>query len=203
MSLWQRLQDGEDDFYDDAFEDASLDADSIGAEGLVGLTFSDCTFTKCTFVEATWRRCSFVDCAFVGCDLSALKPHDTAFQRVRFEGCKALGVDWSLARQLSFEVTFTDCMVSYGSFYGVRARSLRMVRCKAHEVDFTGADLGGAVFEDTALDGSTFQRTKLVGADLNEATGYTVDPARNTLGDTTMSVEGALLSASCLGIRVA
>jgi uncharacterized protein YjbI with pentapeptide repeats len=53
--------------------------------------------------------------------------------------------------------------------------------CSIKEVDFSEADLGGAVLDNCDLNKTVFENTVLESADLTTAYNYALDPERNKL----------------------
>ncbi len=184
-----------------------LDGETVEGTLLDGGALEKASFSDCTFVDAVWtraslRRCLFESCVFRGCDLTMVSPQDTSFRGVRFERCKLMGIDWTKAHQLTFDVVFHDSVLSYCTFDAMPLRGLSMTDCKAVEAVFTEANLTGADFAGTDLTGSTFLHTVLEETDLSLATGYQIDPTTNRLRDTRFSLDGALRSMALLGVRV-
>lgn len=191
-----------DDFEQAAFEELDLEELDLEERSLEDKSFSHCTFTRVRLPRGSLRECRFDDCTFVACDLSMVRLDGTALRTVVFQGCRLLGIDWTAARRLSFDVRMEDCAVSYGVFVEMKLRGMKMINCQAHELNLTDADLRDDCFSGTDLRGTHFENTCLVGADLERAKEYLLDPRRNRLGETRLSLEGALASLELLGIRV-
>ncbi|TNE47919.1 MAG: pentapeptide repeat-containing protein [Deltaproteobacteria bacterium] len=187
----------EDEFELETFENESNPEIALHDKGFYG-----CTFTNIDWSQGELRRCTFDDCTFVNCNLTMVKAYDTTFREVTFQRTKLMGVDWTLVRPLTFEVSFEDCVLSYGSFVEVRLKGTSFLHCVAKEADFTEAILEKAKFRGTTLTGATFENTVLTQADLSEAKDYTIDPRRNKLDQTQFSLEAVLRVAAQLGIQV-
>lgn len=187
----------EDEHDDDAFVGIScpkLD--------LRGKRFTGCTFEGLHAPEAQLESAVFSDCTFVRCDLTMARVAECSFRGASFERSKMMGIDWSLARDLIFDVSFDTCILSYGSFVKRRMREVRIVGCTAHETDFSEADLTSADFSRTDLRDARFSRTNLTRANLSSAEHYRIDPTENTLKGTRFSVEAAMALVATLGIVV-
>ncbi len=184
------------------FEEETLADLSARGRTLTAKRFERCTFVRCDFGEARFEDCRFDDCRFERCDLSNCKVPRTAFRGVEFDACKVMGVDWQQAVKLLFEVAFVDSELSYCTFVGHRLRGLRVHESRARDVDFSGCDLKRATFTRSDLAGARFERSDLRGADLSEATHVALDPARNRLGDTKISVDAGLETLARLGFVV-
>lgn len=187
----------EDEFENETFTDLTWTERTLDDKG-----FYLCTFVNVDFSQSTLRHCTFDGCTFVNGNLSLSKLYNTTWRDVTFEGTKLMGVDWTLARRLTFSVVFERCVLSYSSFLGLRLKRTPFRECVLEEVDFTEADLTDASFPGSRLSGSTFVDTNLTRADLSEATDYAIDPRRNTLTETQFSLDAALRVAAQFGILV-
>ncbi|WNL46740.1 pentapeptide repeat-containing protein [Dyella sp. BiH032] len=145
---------------------------------LEGLRFDDCRFEHCDFSEATLRDCRFRDCEFVGCNFSLARLAGSQFG-ARFTDSKLVGIDWTQAHwpaiRLGAGIAFERCALNDSSFFGLSLRELALIECRAHDVDFTEADLEDADFRHSDLRGAIFRRTRLARADFRDATDYRID----------------------------
>jgi fluoroquinolone resistance protein len=195
------------------FENGALYQDrrftGIDARGqtLTGAEFEGCTFERCGFSEAVFSRCRFVECRFEGCDLSVARFPETRLSEVAFSGSKLSGVDWTLpaeaqAQRLPLAVAFEDCVLDYGSFFGVMLTGVAMRRCQAHEVDLSEADLTGADLGETDFAGAKFLHTRLAKADLRGARRYAIDPTANSLKGARLSLPEAASLLRAFGVKL-
>ncbi len=67
-----------------------------------------------------------------------------------------------------------------------------MVKCEAHEVDFTETDLNHGDFKNTDFAGSRFFKTNLAYADFKGALNYYIDSQNNTFKQTRFSLPEAI-----------
>ena len=192
----ERLSAAED------FEDEEFIGGACSGLDLRGKHFSRCRFEAVTLDKAQLQAVVLDECAFVRCDLSMARVDDCSFRGVRFEHTKLMGVNWIVARDLLFDVSFEGCVLSYGVFANRKLRKAQLVDCVAHEVDFSGADLTEASLRGTDLRDATFARTTLVRTDLSTALNYRIDPANNKLGKTRFSMDAGLETLRHLGIIV-
>lgn len=195
-TLRQRLL-SESDFEDEVFKGGALPGIDLRRK-----RFARCRFEAVAMNEAQLQAVILDECVFVRCDLTMAKVAECSFRDVRFEHTKLMGVDWSVARDLLFDVSFEGCVLSYGVFAGRKMRKVKMVECTAHEADFSGADLSEADFSGSDLRDAVFSRTKLVKADLGTAHGYRIHPGENVLKKTRFSMEAGLDALATLGIIV-
>lgn len=162
---------------------------------LENLRFEDCRFEHCDFSEATLRDCRFRDCEFADCHLSLARLPGSQFG-ARFVDSKLVGIDWTLAHwpaiRLDAGIAFERCALNDSSFFGLSLRELAVVECRAHDVDFTEADLEDADFRHSDLRGAVFRRTRLARADFREATDYRIDVFLNDIKHAKFSLPEAV-----------
>ncbi len=163
--------------------------------------YERCRFEKCTFTEAQLVDARFTDCEFVGCELSALGLRGTSFTHVRFVDCRAMGVDWTAAAQLTFSVSFERCRMDNSTFGRQRLRGLTVVECSLRGADFSGCDLSNARFTKSDLRGALVRHATLKGADFADAVGFAFDRT-NKAGKTKVNLETALQLLTDLGLVV-
>jgi fluoroquinolone resistance protein len=195
-SLRQRLT-SENDFEDEVFTSGTLPGLDLRRK-----RFARCRFEAVAMNEAQLQSVILDECVFVRCDLTMAKVAECSFRDVRFEQTKLMGVDWSAARDLLFDVSFEGCVLSYGVFANRKMRKVQIIDCVAHEADFTGADLSESNFAGTDLRDARFSRTKLMKADLSTAHSYRIHPSENVLKKTRFSMEAGLDALATLGIIV-
>jgi len=161
-----------------------------------------CTVSDSDLGEATLDRCSFEDVVFKRCDLGVVKLGGSAFRGVRFEDCKLTGIDWSRAHDLTFEVTFVNCVLDFSAFVGLKLKGLRATGGKAHHVVFADSDMRKVTLKDMDLAGTTFTGNDLRDADFSTCTNLELEPNTNRLQRTKLPLDAALRHLSMLGIKV-
>ncbi|MFP3855253.1 MAG: pentapeptide repeat-containing protein [Anaerolineales bacterium] len=158
--------------------------------------FIDCTFTNCSLVESSLHQCQLMDCQFKDSDLSLMTLPSSRLIGVRFEGCKIIGLDWTLldwpAGQFGRPMAFNDCVLNHSTFLGLHMTEVKFEDCLAREVDFREANLVRAEFGETDLSGSLFQNTDLTGADLSRASNYQIAADQNMLSKAKFSLPEAM-----------
>lgn len=161
---------------------------------LRGAKFSDCVFKACSFAEAHLLHCTFSNCEFHDCDLSLVNVQDSAFIQTKFEACKVIGVNWTVANWESYltGVHFTDCSLNYTTFIGMDLKGMTIKGCVALETDFAEANLTGADCTKTDFRESRFAHTDLTEADFTGASNYTIAANLNTLKGTKFSLPEAM-----------
>lgn len=172
-----------------------------------GVEFEGCAFARCTLNEVVLSGCRFAECRFEGCDLSVARFPDTRMIEVSFSSSKLSGIDWTLpaeaqALRLPLSVSFEDCVLDYGSFFGIVLTGVTMRRCQAHEIDLAEADLTGADLGETDFAGAKFLHTRLTKADLRGARRYAIDPTTNPLKGSRFSLPEAVSLLHGFGVKI-
>ncbi|KAF1004570.1 MAG: hypothetical protein GAK28_03947 [Luteibacter sp.] len=148
-----------------------------------GIRFEGCTFRQCHFDRSTFSRCRFRDCEFIDCHLDLIRIGGTLFAESRFTDCRMLGIDWTRGHwpsvQLPETLRFERCLLNDSSFFGLRLEGIRLLACRALNVDFTDADCADADFAGTELRDAMFRHTRLTGANFVDAIDYTIDIRQN------------------------
>ena len=129
--------------------------------------------------------------------------NNSQFQSALFDHCKLLGIDWTQAdwaANLGHSPMFKHCLLNAGSFFGLTLNALKIIDCKAHDVDFTEARLNNAQFGGSELARSRFHNTDLSQADFSRAQGYHIDIRHNELNKARFSSLEALSLLSSSGI---
>lgn len=172
------------------------------AEGeLDGVAFTDCTFERCTFDGAILRGCRLAECTFVDCDLVGTKLPETSLTNVTFRRGRAMGVDWSVVRQLTLRLRFEGVKLDYSSFVDLKLPQTEFTECSLVEATFDGCDLTGCRFTGSRLEGATIRHCTLVGTDLRDTRGCAIDPRTCTLRRTRVDVDTATAALISLGIE--
>lgn len=188
-------------FYGETFCD-----ENYAEKRISGKEFDGCQFESCDFSAALLLHCAFIDCTFNTCNLSVLNVANSTFQDVEFLDCKVLGVDWTKAEwgglALGTPLAFKRCMLNSSSFYGLSQPKIVIEHCKAHDVDFREADLGGANFSHSDLSNSLFSHTDLTGANFDEALNYDIDVNNNVVKNARFSRNEAVRLLASLGIKL-
>lgn len=165
---------------DETFTDIEL-AGAI----IEGRRFRDCSFVRCNLSDASLVRCRFSDCKFVDCNLSLTKVTSTGFSGVTFTDCKTVGINWTDAYWSSIRVpgslSFVRCILNDSTFFGLDLRELKLIDCRAIDVDFTGANCEDADFSHSDLRDSVFRQSKLARANFSEASNYSINISNNDI----------------------
>ena len=191
----------EDEYFSECFDELMMSGEEV-----ISKEFEDCTFTHCDFSDANFKDCKFIDCDFIDCNLSLVRVANSRFNNVAFRGCKAIGIDWSNAHwpqvALSAPMSFKKCIISESSFMDLTLKEVVIEACKAHDVDFRGADLSEANFTYSELNNSLFNKTNLSHANFSEATDYTIDIYLNELKGAIFTRYEAVNLLQSIGIQL-
>ena len=170
------------EYYDEILENININNKTITSK-----EFDNCTFKNCSFNETVLKNCKFTECIFENCDLSLLKIQGSVFNDIKILDSKAIGINWTMFSN-PFEISFTNSDISMCSFYNMELRRTNIINCKAYDVDFAKSNLEKANFKDTNLLGSIFGDTNLKNTDLTNALNYMIDPNKNYIKGTKISM---------------
>jgi fluoroquinolone resistance protein len=152
--------------------------------------FENTNFVNCNFANAHLKNVKFTNCQFHACNLSNANLHQTAIREVCFIDCKMLGMHFEECNEFLFATTFQNCILNFSSFYLRKLSNTIFTNCQCIEVDFAGADLSKAVFDNCNLSGAVFENTNLQHADFTTAMEYIIHPEKNKIKHTKFSLNG-------------
>lgn len=175
-------------------------------ETIESTEFDNCTFSGCNFSEAQFIQCKFHECHFINCNLSLITVSKCVFFDTLFEACKAIGINWTNATwpniKLACPLQFTQCILNDSSFLGLSLREMKMIECKAHDVDFREADFTQADFSHTDFTHSLFNKTILTEANFAEAINYDINIFQNEVKRAKFSLPEAMCLLQHLDIEL-
>ncbi len=158
--------------------------------------FINCTFSKCAFDESAFQACVFRDCLFRQCGLNLVTLKECSFTNTRFETSQLIGINWTETtwrrNKWLKAVDFVDCALNHATFTGLNLQKIKLVKCVAHDVDFSEANLTQADCTFTDFTNSRFVHTNLTEADFTGATHYTIPANLNTLKKTKFALPEAM-----------
>ncbi|MFD0701160.1 pentapeptide repeat-containing protein [Myroides pelagicus] len=170
-------------------QDKSFESVNFNGKTLIDREFNNCNFINCNFAESVLNDNIFDECVFENCDFSMSSFLSTGLNKVRFIGCKLMGVDFANCNKLMFSPSYDNCIMDYCSFYGARLKNTSFVKCSLMEVDFCEADLTSACFKESDLIGATFSNTVLKKADFRQAQNIAIDPEYNSLAKAKFTID--------------
>ena len=175
---------------DEYFEDLVVVKQNFTEKTLEKGTYEGCSFEHCIFNSTDISTIQFLDCNFESCDLSLAIIKGTAFRDVKFKDCKMQGLHFEDCSQFLFDARFENCNLNHSTFYNLPMKNTFLKNCSCKEVDWSGADLTGATFDQTDLYFSKFDQTNLEKADLSTAYNFSIDPEKNKIKKAKFSIEG-------------
>ena len=132
----------------------------------------------------------FIESEFVHCNLSLAALTKTAFRDIKFKDCKLLGLHFHNCNELLFAVNFDTCQLNLSSFYKRNLKKTIFNNSSVQEVDFTEANLTGALFQNCDLAKSVFEDTILENTDFRTSFNYSIDPERNRIKKAKFTMQG-------------
>ena len=164
------------------FDGASLAGASFAAASLSGASFAGADLSGAVLSSAAAADADFSEAVMTGADISGASLAGATLSKVKADGLKAAGADLSEAR-----VSFSD--MSGADFSGARLRRMdfhescadganfeKAALCgstfcwgsSARDANFTGAELDGANWTNTAADGADFTGVSARGASFTD-----------------------------------
>ena len=179
---------------------------NLHGEKITKAEFETCTFVSCDFSETFFYGCRFIECTFINCNLSLMKLTSSKLSDLRFDSCKMIGIDWTMADWKSLltpePLRFKECILNDSNFFGLNLDELVMRECRAHEVDFRNASLQRASFKETDFKGALFESTQLQEANFIEAQNTHINLYKNKLQGAIFSRYEALYLLEAMGIEL-
>ncbi len=170
--------------------DTVFTKENYTAHPLTLAEYDNCTFIDCLFGDANLTGIIFTQCRFEGCNLSNANTKGTAFKEVAFINCKMLGLNFSVADPFLMTMGFSDCQLDLASFYRLKLKGTRFIKCSLREADLTEADFTNISFDGCDLAHAIFDNTILEKADFRSANNYSIDPEANRIKKAKFSLQG-------------
>ncbi len=144
-------------------------------------TFEACSFEGLLLPNTIFEQIDFIDCSFIDCDFSASQWPGSGIKNCVFEGCKLIGIDFTVCQPFLFHFSAKECNLSFTQFSNCNLEKFVFINCQLQETDFGHANLKKARFNECKLTGSLFEQTHLEEADLTTAREFTIQPENNML----------------------
>ncbi|MBE7652924.1 pentapeptide repeat-containing protein [Tenacibaculum finnmarkense] len=154
--------------------------------------YDSCTFSNCNFENVHLSNIQFLECEFIDCNFSNTIVTNTAFKEVSFIKCKMIGVKFNECNLFLLQFRFTDCQLTFSSFYQLKIPKTLFVNCNLEEVDFTEATLTNAKFDTCDLKKAIFEDTILEKSDFKTAFNFSINPENNKLKGAKFSKENVI-----------
>ncbi|WP_264557981.1 pentapeptide repeat-containing protein [Flavobacterium sp. N1718] len=107
-----------------------------------------------------------------------------------------------MSDKLIFEVHFTDCILDFAKFYGLRMNAATFTRCSLVAVDFMACDLQNVVFDQCDLYRAEFEKADARRCDFSSSRNYTLHPGRTKVQRALFSRNGLAGLVSGFGVQV-
>ncbi|RZK43577.1 MAG: pentapeptide repeat-containing protein [Pedobacter sp.] len=185
-----------------AYINQVFEKSTLPIKGLLDTQFDNCTFKNCDFIDADFTGCDFSGCTFEDCNLSMIKFGYVGLDKVHFQGCKMVGIDFSAVKDFLFTVSFSNCILDYAAFMKKKNRKCKFDQCSMKGTDFSESDLTDSVFDRCDLSAAVFSRTTLNNANFSTSYNYTIDPENNSLRKAKFATDGLAGLLSAYGIIV-
>lgn len=163
------------------FENQVFKKESLTGSDLKKKVFSYVTFENCDFSKSDFTGSRLMECQLQGCNLSLVKINGTRLQKIGFENCKFVGVNFALCDKQFLSVTFKKCLINTCNFSDLDLKNTSFNECLIRETYFSQTNLTGASFADSDLKESIFHNTILNKADFRGAINYSINPLTNKL----------------------
>lgn len=149
--------------------------------------FEDCTFIQCDFSRISLDFFKFEHCSFEECNLSNLRFNQTSFQECEFTECKLTGVSFESINPFLFGIKCRNCDLSYAYFAQNDLRRSYFIQCnflgaqfvevRAQNVDFSGCNFEGTVFDHSNLEEANLVNTSNLSMNIgsNKVTGMKIN----------------------------
>ncbi len=171
-------------------QDKEFESKDYSNQTLEKMEFENCTFRNCDFSSSNLSSNEFCECRFINCNFSMAKLRNSMMKEVEFDGCKLIGVDFSICSEFLFSISCSNSHIDLSSFHGMKLKNMAFNDCSIKEVDFTNCDLQGATFSNCDLENTIFSNTKLQKSDFSTAHNYIIDPEQNRIKKAQFSQSG-------------
>lgn len=171
-------------------QDKTFERISYISGKLLDEEFDNCIFRECDFTECNLSGSDFISCRFENCNLTTANVSNTGFKEVNFQDCKLIGIEFGKCTNFLFEISCTNCNMSYSSFLKKRLKKMAFRNCLMKEVLFAECDLSDTLFKDCNLENAVFEGNNLENTDFRTAFNYTIDPEANRMKKAKFGTDG-------------
>lgn len=159
-------------------------------KALVTAEYENCIFRNCNFASASLAGIVFTDCSFTDCNFSMTNVKGTSFKTVEFKNCKLTGLNFSSCNPFLLSMNFAECLLNLTSFYNLRMKNSRFLKCNLQEADMVQADFSGVSFLECDFRGAVFEKSILEKVDMSSAINFIIDPETNRIKKAKFSLLG-------------
>jgi len=175
---------------------------TYGRDDLNLKEFEDCIFEDCDFGACNCLGVTFISCTFRGCRFDGAQLNHTAYRTVFFENCTLRNVNFAMSDKLIFEVHFTECVLDFAQFYGLRMNAATFTACSLVSVDFMACDLHSVLFDRCDLYRAEFEKADARRCDFSSSRNYTLHPGQTKVNRAIFSREGLRGLVKAFGVEV-
>ncbi|TCN68445.1 pentapeptide repeat-containing protein [Acetobacteroides hydrogenigenes] len=184
------------------YDDEIFSNVSFAEIGLDGVEYDSCRFENCDFSGVSFSGIELIDCHFVNCDFSLVKLDGTGLKNATFTGCKLIGVDFSVASNFLFAVSFADCMLDYSIFLKKNMKGTTFRNSSVKSAMFEECNLSNAILDSCNFANTLFVQNNLQQADFRTSTEYSFDLELNRVKGAKFAYPSALGLFSKYGIEI-
>jgi uncharacterized protein YjbI with pentapeptide repeats len=151
---------------------------SLAGTTFDGVEFDEAFFNSVNLSKSELRRVQLRKVRADKCDLANANWTNATFESVRWQKCRATGLQLVDANCL--DVIFASCKFDLAAFHGSKFRSCRWEKCDLREANFEGVKLIDVTFRDCDLQAARFPNASLKNIDLrgSHLAGVTIDPGK-------------------------
>ncbi len=178
-------------------------AGDLSGRPVDAVEFAQCRFHKATLRDVRMTGTSLTDCLLLNVDLANLRAQKSSMRRVRFDDCRATGLQW--IDGLLRDVLMTGCRADLTSFRFTDLRNVEFDRCNLSRADFEHADVSGVRFTDCDLTLAQFSNATMTDTRFTRCNLEGVGGVTSFTGAIMTDQDLLLLSrtlAAALGIRI-
>jgi len=161
--------------------------------------FNGCFFNRAR-LNGDFSKCQFIDCIFDHCDLSGSNVTESRFHRVKFIGCKTIGVQFTKAKWQYVQIE--DSLFSYGEFSDTVMTDVRLLRSDFSQSSFFTVEFQKITLDNVDFTSSDFSDTSMFGIDLSECKIDAIRVSQNRLKGLIVNSQQASALIRLLGVEV-
>lgn len=161
--------------------------------------FNGCIFNR-SKLSGDFSKCQFIDCIFDHCDLSGSNFAESRFHRVKFLGCKAIGVLFTKAKWQYVQIE--DSLFGYGEFSDTVMIDVRLLRSDFSQSSFFTVEFQKIILDKVDFSSSDFSDTSMHGIDLSECKINAIRVSQNRLKGLIVNSQQASALIRLLGVEV-
>lgn len=184
------------------YEHEVFENTNLSDSRVIGRTFYKCRFENCTFSEADFSTTVFESCTFINSSLILLNFTETRLHHVSFQGCKLMGINFTLCDTFVIDFSFKGCRIEGCNFSELKVPKTVLTESLLIETDFVNADFSGADFTLSDFRECLFNNTNLTSSTFVNARGYKINPLNNSVKKAKFSLPEAAVLLEALEVVI-